>query len=153
MKQKTQYFLYVLFAVLSTFVNIGIQKGMELLFTKAFSCNLYIQKVVGSSRITYGLITQMLTATIIAFVFKYIVDKLIIFKDKTSYFSADHFKQVILYGSFAVITTLIFWGTELGFKRFFHFNNSEYLGAVIGLAIGYTIKYLLDRKYVFTNVL
>jgi len=73
MKQRIQYFLYVAFAVLSTLINIGIQKGMEILFSKAVIWELYIKKVFETSNITYGLLIQMATATVIAFIFKYIV--------------------------------------------------------------------------------
>lgn len=91
----------------------------------------------------------MMIATIAAFIFKYLVDKIFIFKDKTKYLSLIHFKQVILYGLFAVFTTLIFWFSELGFKYFFNFKNSHLIGAVIGLTIGYTIKFFLDKRFVF----
>ena len=93
---------------------------------------------------------QMAIATIIAFVFKYLVDKIFIFKDNTKYLSKTHFKQVFLYGLFAVLTTLIFWFFELSFKYFFSFKNSHYIGALIGLTIGYTIKFFLDKKYLLT---
>ena len=93
----------------------------------------------------------MAVATIIAFIFKYLVDKVFIFEDKTEYFSKTHFKMVILYGSFAVLTTLIFWGFELSFKYFLNFKTAPYVGAVIGLITGYTIKFFLDKKYVFEN--
>lgn len=94
----------------------------------------------------------MIIATIIAFIFKYLVDKIFIFKDKTKYMSIMHFKQILLYGFFAVFTTIIFWFTELTFKYFFSFKNSHYLGAVIGLVIGYTIKFFLDKKFVFKKI-
>ncbi len=94
----------------------------------------------------------MAFATIIAFIFKYLIDKIFIFKDNTKYLSKTHFKQIFLYGFFAVFTTLIFWAAELSFKQFLNFKNSHYVGAVIGLAIGYTIKFILDRKFVFNII-
>ncbi len=94
----------------------------------------------------------MIIATIIAFIFKYLVDKIFIFKDKTKYLSIIHFRQIFLYGFFAVFTTIIFWFTELSFKYLFSFKNSHLIGAVIGLAIGYTIKFLLDKKFVFMEI-
>ncbi|MEM7669469.1 MAG: GtrA family protein, partial [Pseudomonadota bacterium] len=50
---------------------------------------------------------------------------------------------------FAVLTTVIFWGTEVAF--YWHFGSEEMreLGAVLGLTVGYLIKYQLDRRYVF----
>ena len=51
----------------------------------------------------------------------------------------------------AVFTTIIFWGTEIAFDTLFQDPNAKYLGAVIGLSIGYIIKYFLDKKYVFIH--
>lgn len=151
MNQKTQYMLYVVFAVISTLINIGIQKGMEIVFCNYVVWGIYQQTILNTSSITIGLCIQIFTATMLSFVFKYLVDKFLIFKDKTENFSGAHFLQIFLYTLFAVFTTLVFWTTELGFKFLFHFANSEYVGAVIGLGIGYTAKYLLDRKFVFIN--
>ena len=151
MKKFNQYFFYIFFAFISTFLNIGIQKGMEIIFENILRLEFYTKIFIKNSNISYGLLIQMGTATIVAFIFKYLVDKLIIFKDKTSYFSTKHINQVFFYGIFAVFTTLIFWGTELFFKFMFNFQNSQYIGAIIGLSIGYTIKFLLDRKFVFNK--
>jgi len=56
--------------------------------------------------------------------------------------------MILLYTIFAVFTTLIFWTTQLLFRLYIGF---EYIGMIIGLTIGYTIKFLLDRKYVFVR--
>lgn len=136
---------------MATFINIGTQKILEIIFAGILKSQFYLNPVLISKKITYGLLIQMTIATITAFVFKYLVDKILIFKDKTKYLSNKHFKQVFLYGFFAVFTTLIFWFTELVFKYFFDFKNSHLVGAVIGLAIGYTIKFLLDKKFVFVD--
>lgn len=150
MNRKKQYALYIIFAVLSTILNAGIQKGVDLVFTGGISWGLYHTAIHERfDTITYGYCMQVLSATLLAFVFKYFADKLVIFKDTTAVVSAKHMFQVILYTSFAVITTLIFWGTETAFKLFVNIPQSQYIGLVIGLGIGYTIKYLLDRKYVF----
>lgn len=81
---------------------------------------------------------------------KYILDKKFIFyhtpKDKK-----DDAKKFALYSLMGVFTTIIFWGTEITFDLLFQDPNSKYLGAIIGLSIGYIIKYYLDKKYVFTN--
>jgi len=150
MNKRNQYLFYIIFAVISTLLNIGIQKSIELIFTYLISWGFYELNIL-KFNITYGQVLKMGTATILAFIFKYLVDKLLIFKDKTEYFSKKQFRQIIFYGFFAVFTTLIFWGTQLFFKYFIIFPNSEYLGACIGLAAGYTIKFILDRKYVFNN--
>ena len=48
-----------------------------------------------------------------------------------------------------VFTTLIFWGFEILFDKLFEHELSKYAGAVIGLSIGYIVKYNLDKKFVF----
>ena len=47
-------------------------------------------------------------------------------------------------------TTAIFWGTEFLFSRIDPSGRLIYLGGAIGLAIGYVVKYELDRRFVFT---
>ena len=136
---------------MATLINIGIQKTLEIIFTKIIEADFYLIEINIIKKVTFGLLFQMFIATIIAFIFKYLVDKIFIFKDKTKYFSKTHLKMIFMYGSFAILTTLIFWFFELSFKYFFNFKNAHYIGAVLGLAIGYTIKFLLDKKYVFDN--
>lgn len=151
LNRQKQYLFYILFAILSMLINMGVQRIFEIIFIKIIKADFYLVQIDTIRKITYGLLIQMVVATIIAFVFKYLVDKIFIFKDKTKYLSKTHFVQVFLYGFFAIFTTLIFWSFELTFKYFLNFKNSHYLGAVIGLTIGYTIKFLLDKKYVFAN--
>ncbi len=46
------------------------------------------------------------------------------------------------------ITTCIFWGTETAFYLL-DFCGSQYIGGAVGLAVGYTLKYFLDKNFVF----
>jgi len=48
-----------------------------------------------------------------------------------------------------VFTTAIFWSFELIFDSIFNHQYAKYLGALIGLTIGYIIKYNLDKRFVF----
>ena len=50
-----------------------------------------------------------------------------------------------------IFTTIIFWGTEIAFDVIFKSAGAKYIGAIIGLGIGYIIKYFLDKKYVFIH--
>lgn len=151
MNIKKQYFLYFIFAAFSTLLNLSIQKIFELIFTKIFIADFYFKKIFTNKNLTFGLLIQMTLATIAGFIFKYLADKILIFKDNTAYLSGKHFIQIFIYGLFAILTTLIFWFTEISFKYFLNFKNSEYAGALIGLAAGYTVKFFLDREYVFNN--
>lgn len=97
-----------------------------------------------------SLYVAMFIGTVAGLVVKYVLDKKFIFyhttKDKK-----DDAKKFGLYSLMGVFTTIIFWGTEIAFDTLFQDSNSKYLGAVIGLSIGYVIKYFLDKKYVFIH--
>jgi putative flippase GtrA len=92
----------------------------------------------------------MFFGTLAGLVTKYLLDKRYIFyhtpKDKK-----DDAKKFALYSFMGVFTTVIFWGTEIGFNAVFENPNAKYVGAIIGLSIGYVIKYYLDKKYVFID--
>ena len=55
----------------------------------------------------------------------------------------------ILYTGMGVVTTLLFWGFELGFNATFHDKSMRYVGALLGLGLGYWAKYHLDKRFVF----
>ena len=50
-----------------------------------------------------------------------------------------------------VFTTAIFWGTEYAFHLIFTTDAMRYIGGVLGLTIGYYIKYQLDKRFVFID--
>jgi putative flippase GtrA len=50
-----------------------------------------------------------------------------------------------------LVTTAIFWGTETIFWLTWRTHAMRELGAVLGLVIGYTVKFHLDRRFVFTD--
>ena len=57
----------------------------------------------------------------------------------------------MLYSLMGVFTTIIFWGMEIAFDILYADLNAKYIGAIVGLTIGYIIKYFLDKKYVFIH--
>ena len=122
---------YTIFAAIATLFNLLFQY---------FSFLAYIG--FGS------LYVAMLFGTLAGLVAKYILDKKFIFyhipTDKK-----DNTKKFALYSLMGVFTTIIFWGVEIAFDTLSQDPNAKYLGAVIGLSIGYVIKYFLDKKYVF----
>ena len=88
--------------------------------------------------------------TFAGLVTKYILDKKFIFYYNSSNLRSD-LKKFILYSTMGVLTTLIFWGTELSFYYLFEFNYAKFVGGAIGLIMGYLVKYYLDKKYVFNK--
>ena len=113
--------------------------------------NLFFQWLSFAVYVGFGsLYVAMSAGTLAGLVAKYILDKNWIFyhtpKDKK-----DEAKKFILYSFMGVFTTIIFWGTEMAFYYFVPTSNAKYIGAVVGLTIGYIIKYFLDKKYVFNH--
>lgn len=123
-------FRYVFFAVLSALVNFAAQEVVVTAFPMR------------------SLLPSILVGTAAGFVVKYLLDKYWIFYD--GYASpASEARKVTLYGLFSVLTTLIFWAFEIGFWNLWQTDLAKYSGAALGLALGYALKYQLDRKFVF----
>lgn len=122
---------YVIFAVIATIANLGTQRlvlsGGEGLF-----------------------IWAVLAGTAVGLVVKYLLDKRWIFFD-TSSGTAAHARKFTLYTVMGLLTTAIFWGMETAFWLTWRTDMMRELGAVIGLTIGYVVKYWLDRRYVFND--
>jgi len=124
---------YISFAIFATVVNISSQHVSFYIYNGFL--NLYLAMFVG---------------TLSGLILKYILDKKYIFyyNSKSRQYDGITFS---LYSLTGIITTFIFWGFEMSFDYIFEDKNAKYLGAVIGLSIGYTVKYFLDKKLVFKN--
>ena len=122
---------YILFAILSTIVNLSTQYISFLIYSGYLS--LYLALFLG---------------TLSGLVLKYILDKKFIFYFETKT-KKENGKKFFLYSLMGVFTTIIFWGFEIGFDYIFQGEIAKYIGALIGLAIGYIVKYNLDKKFVF----
>jgi putative flippase GtrA len=115
----------------------------------ALGCNLLSQEL--TSRLytgPYKLYVAIFVGTIAGLVVKYILDKHYIFRYVTQS-AQQNIRLFALYTSMSVITTCIFWGTELAFDAIFQNKTMRYVGAAIGLTIGYITKYQLDKRFVF----
>lgn len=125
--------LYGVLAAIATVANIG---GQDLFL------RVYDGQYAISGSIFFG--------TGLGLVVKYLLDKRYIFKFKVD--NAAHDVRVfLLYTLMGVVTTFIFWGVEFGFEYLFNSKEMRYLGGVLGLAVGYLIKYGLDKKFVFVG--
>ncbi len=122
---------YALFAGAATLANVLTQYASLLLYDR-----------------TFGLYVAMAAGTLIGLVVKYILDKKYIFNYVVVNRQED-LRTFILYSAMGVLTTLVFWGTEIAFDALFASAAAKYWGAVVGLAVGYTTKYHLDKRYVF----
>ena len=86
--------------------------------------------------------------TALGLVVKYALDKRWIFADTETGLRA-HSRKFGLYTAMGLVTTAIFWAMETGFWLAFGTHAAREVGAVLGLAVGYVVKYQLDRRFVF----
>ena len=125
--------LYTLFAVLSTAINIGSQMLSICIYKGQLSVEISI-----------------LVGTAMGLPLRYFLEKRYIFNFTSKNLVHDG-KLFVFYSAMGVITTLIFWGTEYAFHVIYDTDFMRYLGGIIGLSIGFYVKYQLDKKYVFVN--
>ena len=122
---------YTIFALFATVANIGSQD---------LSLRLYNG--------IYAVVVSVLVGTAVGLVVKYVLDKKYIFQYQVK--NTVHDTQTFaFYTVMGLITTAIFWGFEFGFDYLFQSKEMRYAGGIIGLAIGYYIKYQLDKRFVF----
>ncbi len=158
---RRRYLLYMLCAAVSTVMNLGSQAVIKNIFggtgpagadpdAAAFSSGGFVSCAVSTA--IFGLqlsfVIQLLTGTGLGLVSKFLLDKFLVFKDSYKGLGKT-VRQLLFYSLLAVITTLVFWGFEIGFRFLFSFPYADITGGLIGLIIGYTIKYYLDRRFIF----
>lgn len=123
---------YAGFAVIATLANLGAQR---LVLAFGEGAGLFALAVIAGTGV--GLVV------------KYLLDKRWIFYDRTTGAAAQG-RQFGLYTAMGLVTTAIFWATETGFWLVWQTHAARETGAVLGLAVGYGVKYALDRRFVFT---
>jgi len=125
--------LYVALAVVAIAANIGAQD----LFARLY-------------RGTLDELLSVVAGTAVGLLAKYALDKRFIFGFRAR--SAAHDARVFLqYAAMGLVTTLVFWALEFGFAHAFGGRAMRYLGGVLGLGLGYYLKYRLDKRFVFRN--
>lgn len=129
---------YVLFAVAATLANLLVQRVVLL-------AGIFLPLPQG------GIYAGALVAgTMAGLLLKYILDKKWVFEDRSTGIE-EHGRRFPLYALMGVATTTIFWGMETMFWWAFHTTTARELGGILGLSIGYFIKYRLDRRFVFST--
>ena len=114
--------------------------------SKIFWC--FFQEFSFMILIKGNIYVSIIVGTIAGLILKYYLDKKYIFNFNTDRVIKET-KIFILYSITGIFTTFIFWTLELVFHYFFHIKYMKYLGAVLGLTIGYIVKYHLDKNIVF----
>lgn len=126
-------FKYAFFALVATLANILCQDLAGRAYVGPF--DLYLSMGVG---------------TFAGLVVKYVLDKKYVFFYQTSGLEEDG-RKFLLYSCMGIFTTLLFWAIEIGFDALFAGKLMRYVGAVVGLSLGYWIKYRLDKRFVFVE--
>ena len=130
---SNKIFLYTFFAIIATFLNLITQR-----FIISFS----------QSNLFY--LIAIFCGTLVGLLIKFFLDKKWIFFDKTSGLILQS-RKFSKYSLMGILPTLIFWSTETIFWFLWNTENMREIGASIGLAIGYIIKYKLDNRFVFNK--
>jgi putative flippase GtrA len=126
---------YVLFALIAGAVNIMAQ-----------AATLRLAALLGYDGPVL-LTGAMAVGTVAGLLPKYLLDARWIFGTEKQG-ARGHARNLPLYTLTSVFTTFIFWGFEYAFEAIGG-GDWRYAGAAVGLAIGYRVKYTLDREFVF----
>ena len=122
---KNKIFLYFLFALLASIVNVI---GQHIFLN--YNENLFFAVIAGSAA---GL------------VFKYVLDSSIVFEGK----KPINIRTFIIYAFFRACITPIIWIVEVIFLNTFGTVFMIDVGAFLGLGLVYYINYEMDKRYVF----
>lgn len=130
---KKKFFLYIIFAIIATIANLLTQR---LILSN------------NNSFLTYSI--AICSGTLIGLLIKFFLDKRWIFFDK-SFGIVSQARTFGIYSSMGIFTTIIFWVTETIFWLIWKDEIMREVGALLGLSIGYLIKYKLDLHFVFNK--
>ncbi len=122
---------YAAFCVVATVANLAAQRA---------SLGVYEGR--------WSLAVAIGAGTLVGLAVKYALDKRWIFDDRETGL-AQHGRKAFLYTLMGVFTTAIFWGSEAAFWLAYRTDAMREVGAVLGLTVGYVIKYRLDKRFVF----
>ena len=124
---------YSLFAVVSIIVNITTQDLLIRIYSSEFA-----------------VVLSVLAGTATGLVSKFLLDKHYIFYFRSKNLTHD-MRLFTAYTATGIGTTLLFWACEFSFEFLFGSRLARYSGAVLGLTLGYLLKYRLDKKLVFVE--
>lgn len=125
--------LYALFAAIATGANLGSQ-----------------WLILREGHTTVDLIVALVVGTLVGMPIKYVLDKRWIFRFRSEGLSHDA-RLFVVYSAMAVVTTVIFWVSEVAMGWATGTTEGRLAGGGVGLVIGYLVKYRLDKKYVFVE--
>ena len=133
-----QAFRYFSFAIICTILNLGTQ----FLILQGFNQSKYNHDTM--------VLLAIFCGTFVGLISKFFLDKFYVFMDPTESHNTE-LRKFFLYSFMGVITTLIFWLTEWCFYITWKNPVAKYVGGLLGLSLGYCLKYILDQRFVFNQ--
>jgi putative flippase GtrA len=131
--------LYLVFAALTIALNLGV-------FT---FCKWFLEKNITAEKYQiYIKYFSKLAGIAAGFVVKYALDKIYVFDD-ISQNVAEEVKKVGIYGLFSVFTTVLLFLISEVIERNVNWKHKTHIAWLIGLIVGYVIKFFLDKTFVF----
>jgi putative flippase GtrA len=125
------------FAALAILANLGAQRMV-----------LAAAGADGGAHSGAAFLLALAIGTTVGLALKYLLDRRWIFHDRTRGARAQG-RQFALYSATGLFTTAIFWGSETAFWLIWRNDAMREAGAVLGLIVGYVVKYQADRRFVF----
>ncbi len=151
---------YIGFALFSAAINYGIfrlcydHQVFEGLWEGSFLLPI-IQKIMAAFSInvidigdTLSFWSAYALGLFVGFVIKYVLDKKYVFNDGYENHKAET-KKAGLYAFMSILCTIISVGVTGSFKILLGVQLAKRVGWFLGLLLGYTAKFFLDKKYVF----
>lgn len=133
MSRAQLIFRYSLFSVIAIVINLGSQR-LVLMLRDDWA----------------GLMAAIIIGTGTGLVSKYLLDRWWIFYDRLPG-ARQQGRQFLLYTTTGILTTLLFWGSELAGHLIWQTDFAREVGALLGLITGYVVKYQLDKRFVFNR--
>ena len=99
----------------------------------------------------YALEVSLLIGKVLGLLLSYLLKKCYVFSIKWNNILHDG-KLFMLYSLMGIFITVIVWGVKYIFYLIFTSGMIRNVGKVIGLAIGFYLKYQLNKKFVFLVV-
>ena len=126
----------ILIFIFATF-SFGINIGAQIISTVFYDGPFFIE-------------LSILVGTAAGMPPRFILEKRYLFNSE-SLNHDDNRRLFFMYCGTAVLSTICFWSAEYAFHLIYENEEMRYVGAVIGLTVGFWLKYQLDKNYVFIN--
>jgi putative flippase GtrA len=130
--------------VLSNYVVIGVLSA---------AINLSAQVlIIWAYKGAYAVEFSILIGTVMGMPPRYFLEKRYVFSFTSENIFHDG-KLFFQYSFYSTFTTLVFWSVEYSFHVIFNDDLMRYVGGVVGLTIGFYLKYQIDKRFVFRSVM